>query len=273
MPRFQAFITDMDGTILPAAKPLSERTKATLRRVSRQGVSVVLCSGRSALSLSRYAREIGLAQGEMICFNGARVVDLGTGEVLARNEIDPAVGREMLAWLAARNCYAHYFAGDQWFCREECDISRQYARQTGVEPRYTHRPLEACMTEPAPKLLGIGEPGEIARLREEGEKAFAGRLNVMTSSPRLLEITSVEASKGAAVEQLCRARGWTKDDVLCAGDGLNDLSMMQWAKYGMTVANANPAVKALAWREGPACDEDGIAALLDELIPPEENRA
>ena len=24
MPRFQAFITDMDGTILPAGKPLSE---------------------------------------------------------------------------------------------------------------------------------------------------------------------------------------------------------------------------------------------------------
>lgn len=273
MPRFQAFITDMDGTILPAGKPLSERTKATLRRVSRQGVSVVLCSGRSALSLSRYAREIGMTQGEMICFNGARAVELGTGKVLARNEIDPALGREMLAWLAARDCYAHYFVGDQWFCREECEISREYARLTGIEPRYTHRPLEACMTEPAPKLLGIGEPGEIARLREEAEKAFAGRLNVMTSSPHLLEITSVEASKGAAVDQLCRARGWTKEDVICAGDGLNDLSMMQWAKYGVTVANANPAIKALAWREGSACDEDGIAALLDELIPPEENKA
>ena len=37
--------------------------------------------------------------------------------------------------------------------------------------------------------------------------------------------------------------------------------------------NYDAAIKALAWREGPACDEDGIAALLDELIPPEENRA
>ena len=111
MPRFQAFITDMDGTILPAAKPLSERTKATLRRVSRQGVSVVLCSGRSALSLSRYAREIGLAQGEMICFNGARVVELETGEVLARNEIDPAVGREMLGMAGRAQLLRALFRG------------------------------------------------------------------------------------------------------------------------------------------------------------------
>ena len=270
MPRFQAFISDMDDTLLPAHKPMSERTQRTLQRLSRQGVSVVLCSGRAGASILPFVRQTG-AMGEMICFNGARVIDLKTGEVLVQNEIAPELAREMLAWLKARGCYAHYFQGDQWYCEEKCAEASAYAVKSGIPAKYTHRPLAECVSEPAPKLLGIGDPETIARLREEAEKAFTGRLNVMTSAPHLLEITSVKASKGAAVDQLCRARGWTKDDVICAGDGLNDLSMMKWAKYGVTVANAHPAIQALAWRQGPACDEDGVATLLDELIPPEES--
>ena len=125
------------------------------------------------------------------------------------------------------------------------------------------------MNEPAPKLLGIGDPETIARLREEGQKAFAGRLNVMTSSPNFLEITAPEANKGCAIEKLCAVRGWSKETVLCAGDGLNDLSMMEWAKYAITVENAKPEVKAVSWRIGKACEQDGIAELLDEIIPAE----
>lgn len=268
MPRFQAFISDMDDTLLPAHKPMSERTQRTLQRLSRQGVSVVLCSGRAGASIWPFVRQTG-ATGEMICFNGARVVDLKNGEVLVQNEIAPELAREMLAWLKARGCYAHYFQGDQWYCEEECAEASAYAAKSGIPAKYTHRPLAACVNEPAPKLLGIGDPETIARLREEGQKAFAGRLNVMTSSPNFLEITAPEANKGCAIEKLCAVRGWSKETVLCAGDGLNDLSMMEWAKYAITVENAKPEVKAVSWRIGKACEQDGIAELLDEIIPAE----
>lgn len=269
MPRFQAFISDMDDTLLPAHQPMSERTKQTLQRLSRQGVSVVLCSGRAGASILPYVKQTG-ATGEMICFNGARVIDLKTGEVLVQNEIEPALAREMLAWLKARGCYAHYFQGDEWFCEEDCEEARFYAEKTGIPARYTHRPLTECIREPAPKILGIGDPEDIARLREEGRKAFAGRLNVMTSATNFLEITAPQADKACAIEKLCAVRGWTKETVLCAGDGLNDLSMMTWAKYAITVENARPDVKAVSWRIGKRCDQDGIALLLDELIPSEE---
>ena len=58
MPRFQAFISDMDDTLLPAHKPMSERTQRTLQRLSRQGVSVVLCSGRAGASILPFVRQV-----------------------------------------------------------------------------------------------------------------------------------------------------------------------------------------------------------------------
>lgn len=269
MAKFQAFISDMDDTLLRSDHTMSERTAATLRRISAQGVSVVLCSGRAGAAITPFVEMAG-ATGEMICFNGARVLDLKTGEALVQNEIDVETAREMLAWLRERGCYAHYFDGDDWYCEEECDYSRAYAKKSGLPAHPTHRPLYECIKNSAPKILGIGEPEDIARLREEGQAAFAGRLNVSTSVPTFLEITAPEATKGNAVAKLAAVRGWTKDTVICAGDALNDLSMMVWTNWPITVADAKPEILALSRCVGDKCDDDGIAKLLDELIPPEE---
>lgn len=270
MAKFQAFISDMDDTLLRSDHTMSERTAATLRRISRQGVSVVLCSGRAGASILPYVHQAG-AEGEMICFNGARVVDLKTGAVLVQNEIDPETAREMLAWLDARGCYAQYFDGDSWYCREDCQYARDYEKKSGLPAHFTHAPLTACIKNPAPKLLGIGPADQIARLREEGQAAFAGRLNVSTSVPIFLEITAPQATKGNAVAKLAALKGWTKDTVICAGDGLNDLSMMTWSHWPITVKNATPEVLSASRLVGETCENDGIAGLLDELIPPEDS--
>ena len=87
--------------------------------------------------------------------------------------------------------------------------------------------------------------------------------------PIFLEITAPQATKGNAVAKLAALKGWTKDTVICAGDGLNDLSMMTWSHWPITVKNAAPEVLAVARLVGETYDDDGIARLLDELIPPE----
>ena len=155
MAKFQAFISDMDDTLLRSDHTMSERTAATLRRISRQGVSVVLCSGRAGASILPYVHQAG-AEGEMICFNGARVIDLKTGAVLVQNEIDPGTAREMLSWLDARGCYAQFFDGDSWYCREDCQYARDYEKKSRLPAHFTHAPLAACVKNSAPKLLGIG---------------------------------------------------------------------------------------------------------------------
>lgn len=269
MPEFKAFVSDMDDTLLRGNRGMSEYTAATLRRIGRQGVSVVLCSGRAGASITPYVRQAG-AEGEMICFNGARVINLQTGELLAQNEIAPETARDMLRWLEARGCYAQFFDGDEWFCREDCQYARDYAAKSGLPAHYTGRPLAECVRNPVPKLLGIGPAERIAQLRAQGQAAFEGRLNVSTSVPIFLEITAPEATKGSALAKLAALRGWTRENVICAGDGLNDLSMLEWTPYSITVADAKPEVLQMAWRVGKRCDEDGIALLLDELIPPED---
>lgn len=124
---------------------------------------------------------------------------------------------------------------------------------------------------PRPNCSASARADQIARLREEGQAAFAGRLNVSTSVPIFLEITAPQATKGNAVAKLAALKGWTKDTVICAGDGLNDLSMMTWSHWPITVKNATPEVLSASRLVGETCENDGIAGLLDELIPPEDS--
>lgn len=82
-----------------------------------------------------------------------------------------------------------------------------------------------------------------------------------------MEVTSLEATKGNAVKKLAAMLGLTPETTICAGDSLNDLSMLSWSQLPVSVSNARDAVKAVAWRVAGNGQQDGIAELLDELIP------
>ena len=52
--------------------------------------------------------------------------------------------------------------------------------------------------------------------------------------------------------------------VLAAGE--NDLEMIQYAGLGVAMGNAVPLLKQAADLVAPACDEDGAARMLEQLI-------
>ena len=54
----QMIVMDMDGTLLTSDNRISSRTKELLLRVQKQGVRLVLASGRSYCKLMEYAEEL-----------------------------------------------------------------------------------------------------------------------------------------------------------------------------------------------------------------------
>ena len=59
--------------------------------------------------------------------------------------------------------------------------------------------------------------------------------------------------------------GLTLSNCAAFGDGLNDLSMVEMAGVGVAMANAVPEVKRVAARVTLSNDEDGVAAMLEQL--------
>lgn len=244
---------------------MTERTAQALRRVQKQGVKVILASGRSAASMRPFIERIE-SKCPYIASNGALVVDPATNSVLVNNEVELSLAKEVLWWLESERVYCQIYGWDSWFYAEKDVLADEYGMSSGVPGTMVGK-LSDYIHEGTPKVLGIGEPERVFALMEEGNRRFAGKLSFTTSKPFFLEITSRTATKGNAVRALAEMLSLSPDTTLCAGDSLNDISMLSWSTRPIAVENARDEVKEIAWRVAGDGREDGIAALLDELIP------
>jgi hydroxymethylpyrimidine pyrophosphatase-like HAD family hydrolase len=95
---------------------------------------------------------------------------------------------------------------------------------------------------------------------------FDGRLYISKSLPYFLELASPDVTKAAGLEFLSRHLGLSRERTVAFGDGENDVELVEWAGYGIAVANAHDRVKAVADFVCPPVDEEGVAQVLEAYL-------
>ncbi len=97
--------------------------------------------------------------------------------------------------------------------------------------------------------------------------ALAGLAEATHSSHSgLVEISAAGVTKAAGLAWYCHRIGIAADDVLAFGDMPNDVPMLTWAGRAVAVANAHPAVLAVADEVTSANSTDGVAAYLEKIF-------
>ena len=87
-----------------------------------------------------------------------------------------------------------------------------------------------------------------------------------SSTGALVEISAADVTKASTLALLCDELGVTREEVVAFGDMPNDLAMLRWAGTSYAMANAHPSVLDLADRRAPSNEDDGVAAVLEELF-------
>lgn len=98
---YKMIALDLDGTLNNDDKVITPKTRAALIAAQKQGVVVALVSGRQAPGLQREADalEIEKYHGLKISYNGGRIQDATTGEILFDSSIDNATAVAFLRHL------------------------------------------------------------------------------------------------------------------------------------------------------------------------------
>ena len=107
-------------------------------------------------------------------------------------------------------------------------------------------------------------PAEADRIREEVTASFPS-IKTTASTWNNLEFNIASANKGNSLRRFAEHLGFTLENCIAFGDGLNDLSMIEAAGTGVAMANAHPQVLAAADLVTATNDEDGVARTLREL--------
>jgi Cof subfamily protein (haloacid dehalogenase superfamily) len=257
--------TDLDGTLLRSDGSVSARSVNALRAAEDAGIVVVVATGRPPRWVHPVAEHLAHT-GMAICANGAVVVDLHTERVL---EVRP-LSREVVLKVAEA-----IRAGVPGVAFAIETTSRGF----GQEPDYhahlddfRNKPLVAPIQELAAddvvKLLVRHEQMNPDQLLELA-RALAGDIAELTHSSKsaLLEISAAGVTKASTLARVADDHGIAPEDVVAFGDMPNDLPMIAWAGRGYAMANAHPDVLAAAERFAPANDQDGVAQVIERLLP------
>jgi Cof subfamily protein (haloacid dehalogenase superfamily) len=257
--------TDLDGTICPHDKPISERTIQTLTKAHESGVKIYFVTGRPP----RWMKQIKDAFyfGEAICSNGAMLWDIQGEKVIEEWRITPADLRETVIRLRKALPDVHFaFENHGDFRREKRYIARW---DVGVDNEGMDDILDHAENG-AVKLLvrGSDKLFDSDELLAAAHRVVGDIVTVTHSNPweSLLEISAHGVTKGDTLATLCERMKIDREDVVAFGDNPNDFSMLEFAGRSYAMSDGHPDAIKYATATAPPCDEDGVAQVVEELL-------
>ncbi|MER5883836.1 Cof-type HAD-IIB family hydrolase [Streptomyces sp. NPDC001941] len=261
--------TDLDGTLLRDDKSVSDRTVAALAAAEQAGIEVFFVTGRPSRWMDVVSAHVH-GHGLAICANGAAVVDLHADREIV--QVRPLAREDALHVVRTLR-------------REAPGSSFAVELTTGIhyEPDYPPFQLDPGATvATAEKLLSEDDSGTSApvikllahhpELTPDGFLALArtaagDRASITRSSPTaLLEVSGLGVSKASTLALCCAERGISADEVVAFGDMPNDIEMLTWAGTSYAMGNAHPDVVAAATGTTLTNEEDGVAAVIEEIL-------
>jgi len=268
-PVIRLIATDLDDTLLNEKNALSERTMAALRAAMAAGCGVTLSSGRMMEAMLPFARKIGV-NAPMLLYNGAMLYDHNTDETLYATRVPHDVALGVTRIIEAAGSYVQVYPGKGYYCQELLERTMAYARQINVPATPTHMPMSRWLEEhpgDVQKLLVIDTSAENAdALQRRLREAYPHGASFLKSKPHYIEIMPEGVNKGASMAKLAELLGLKRDEVMCFGDGQNDVPMLEFAGAGWAMANGCAEARACTPLIAPPNSEDGVAQVIERYL-------
>lgn len=255
---------DLDGTLLNNEHIVTERSCDALRKLSAQGVVVVLISGRMHRAIKPISDQIGLGN-PIISYNGGMVKHPRTGEVIHHTPIPAAEAMALVEYGDQRGLHLNFCLNDQLFIREYNQWSELYETRTGVPATAVGDLHELDGREPT-KMQILDAPEKIDLLLSECKTEFGGRLYVTQTQAEYIEFMNLQVSKGRALQALADQLDIPNDLIVTFGDGYNDESMMDIAGFRVAMGNSVDEIKAIADHTTDTNQNDGVALAVEQLL-------
>lgn len=262
---------DLDGTLTNSEKNITPRTFDALMKAQREGVRLVLASGRPTFGIAALANQLQLADygGYVLSYNGGRIIDWCEKTVIFSQVVDQKLVPILYDFAEkAQLPIVTYLPEAILASKNEGEYLAEEARINGMPVVVAQNFVEEAMQIEggSTKFLIPGEPELLIQLESEMKAALSEQMEVFRSAPFFLELPPKGIDKAQSLQRLLTHLGLERESLMAFGDGFNDLSMIQFAGQGVAMANAVEEVKSIADFVTTSNEEDGIAHALEQLL-------
>ena len=274
----KAIVMDVDGTLANDKKEISQKTKEILLKAQKQGILLVLASGRPTSGLIQYGTELEMDKnnGLFVSFNGSKVVNFQTKEEIFNKPMTVEDGKAVLEHMKKFNVKPMIDKDDYMYVNNVYDCMIQFKGKDFNVIEYESRGgnYKLCEVEdlagfvdyPLNKILTTSDPEYLQEHYLEMMEPFKDRLNCMFTGPFYFEITAKDIDKAKALETVFKPLNIKREEVIAFGDGHNDISIIKYAGIGVAMENAVLDLKEIADEVTLSNNHDGIAESLLKYI-------
>ena len=265
---YKLLVLDIDGTLTNSKKEITPATKEAILRIQEMGVHVAIASGRPTPGTRKVAETLELDRfgGYVLSFNGGRVTNCKTKEVVLDKTIPPEMAAVLCEEAKAHGVGILTYDDEVALAGSAVDEYMELeARINGITIRQVGN-FKDAVDFPVNKCLMTGEPEYLATVEQKLKEKYAGSLNIFRSEPFFLELMPKGIDKASVLKRFISFLGIKRDEVICCGDGYNDLTMIEFAGLGVAMANARKEVLEAADYITASNDEDGIVQVIEKFI-------
>ncbi len=254
--------TDIDGTILKHNFEFNQEVKDCIKKLTNDGIKVVLVTGRMHSAADYIAEELGL-QTPIVSYQGGLIKH--ENKILYEKNLDPKYAKEIIKWAKKNKVHLNLYMNDRLYVEKDDAIIRRYTgeRLAGFKVK-SFEELELCRIN---KLLAIDF---------EDEKKVTGwqdylateyeDLHIVKSTPYFCEICHQHAKKSDAVNFLKEHWGLKREEIMTIGDQNNDLELLSAGGIKVAMGNATEELKEVADYVTDTVCNNGFVKAVEKFI-------
>ncbi|HON41948.1 MAG TPA: HAD family hydrolase [Bacillota bacterium] len=274
MRRYTLLACDIDGTLLRSDGTASSRTLKALRLAETSGAMVIIATGRRIASTTPIARRLGI-HSPCVAHCGAVVYDPSNESILMARQIPRQIALRAcrLAGSVGADVAVHesVYSGRSIFVTTSKELEEAAEHWPFMTPYYrlVDGFEQACLADPVQLCLMADAdiiPGLKRRLAcDMPETLSIVDYGIVENGKHMLDIFAHGVDKAVGLTFVADLYGIGKPETVGFGDSVNDIELICHAGLGVAMGNAPDDIRRIADLVAPSNDDDGVAAVIEEL--------
>lgn len=256
---------DIDGTLTNKKRKLSSYTKRVIKQVKNSGINIILCTGRAGNYTTSMSKKVNASKYIISC-NGALITDYSNNNIIYGSVIKEEIVKQVF---------------------DLCNELKLGVIFNALDKRYSNIYLKRELMSDIKKINNFKKLDKqiyqmvIRGYNLKNMKYFASKLdnslqivnastnfiNNLENGKRIfLDITNKKVNKGNAIKEYQKHFKIKKEQCMCFGDHINDITMFDSCLYSIAMSNAKDSLKEHASYITKTNDENGVALFLEQNI-------
>lgn len=259
---YRLIAIDIDGTLLNSYGEITEKNKEAIKYALNKGIEVVLASGRDPKTMEKISGELGI-ENYLIAGNGASVYDIRKEKNIYENFLEVEKALEIIKICKENSIFLSVYTTEGIITEGLKYNIKVFNNENSNKPNRKRTNIEIVkdiykyVSENKPNILKIIICDEskiifnniIEKMKKVKDVEV---LDVEHMSKKIIrigteehgveyfytEVTNKDANKWSAIQFLIEKLKIKEKEVICIGDNMNDLKMIQNAGLGVVMKNS-----------------------------------